>query len=195
MMSGTGDEFAHQPAVPYGHTAMQHILDTAVGPMIRYAARRLGGDYHAGEDIVAQAFLELARRWQKEGALREPRALLNRIVQLRCVDHAKKALPAPMDSEALATLVDRTANKIMNAEFQTGLFTEDLIVRALHLLPVRQRQVLEFRYGYDLDLEDTAAQLKASVPTIKSLQQRGLAALRKSPLLARYRTTAPEVQR
>lgn len=190
-----GDEFSHQPAVPYGRTAMLHIRDAAVPAVIRYAARRLGGDYHAGEDVAAQAFAELAQRWQKEGALREPRALLFQIAELRCRDQHKRKTAVAVDDETMTMLVTKTASRVMQAEFQTGLFTADLIVTALHQLPVRQRQVLELRYGYDLELEDTAALLKATVNAVKSLQQRGLATLRKSPLLARYRKTAPEVQR
>lgn len=189
--------FSHQPAVPYGRDVMTCIRDTAIPAAIGYATKRLGGDRQTGEEVVATAFHELARRWQDLGALREPRRLLFRITEDRCVDQLRKKTkpPKPIDDATLANLMEKTANALLGSEFRAGLFTEDIIKKALHTLPVRQQQVLELRYGLECGLEDTAALLKTTVPAVKSLQQRGLAKLKESPLLARYRTIAPEVRR
>lgn len=191
------DVFSHQPAVLYGRTAMMYIRDAAIPAVIGYATKRLGGDRQAGEEIAGTAFYELTRRWQAKGALREPRRLLFQITEDRCVDQLRKKTkpPRPIDDATLARLIENTACHLLGSEFRAGLFTEDIIKKALHTLPVRQRQVLELRYGLECEIDDTAALLKTTVKAVKSLQQRGLAKLRESPLLIRHRTTAPEVQR
>ncbi|WP_409184047.1 RNA polymerase sigma factor [Amycolatopsis sp. VS8301801F10] len=191
------EAFRHQPAVLYGRAAMKSIRDTVIPAVIGYATKRLGGDRQAGEEVAATAFYELARRWQAKGALREPRRLLFQITEDRCVDQLRKKSkpPMPIDGATLARLLENTASNLLDSEFRAGLFTEDIIRKALRTLPTRQRQVLELRYGLECELDDTAALLKTTVNAVKSLQQRGLAKLRESPLLARHRTTAPEVQR
>lgn len=191
------DVFSYQPAVLYGRAAMMCIRDAAIPAVIGYATKRLGGDRQAGEEVAGTAFYELTRRWQAKGALREPRRLLFQIAEDRCVDQLRKKTkpPTPVDDAMLARLLENTASNLLDSEFRSGLFTEDIIWKALRTLPVRQRQVLELRYGLECELDDTAALLKTTVKAVKSLQQRGLAKLRESPLLVRHRATAPEVQR
>jgi len=191
------DGFSHQAAVPYDRAAMMCLRDTAIPEAIGYATKRLGGDRQAGEEMAAQAFHELTRRWEAKGTLREPRRLLFQITEDRCVDRlrTKSKPPKPIDDATLEQLVGTTAGTLLSSEFRAGLFTEDIIKKALQTLPVRQRQVLELRFGLECKLEDAAALLQITVPAVKSLQQRGLAKLKECPLLARFRTAATEVQR
>lgn len=164
---------------------------------------------------MATAFHELVRRWHEQGSLRAPRILLIQIVEMRVKDELRKQTrrPIPSTEEDVSAVLHRDAVRTKDAaedtailrataanvkddpDFANGLFTDELLVRALRTLPTWQRQVLIQLYGYGDSLDEVAALLAATKPSVKALRQRGLAELKTSPLLAHYRSPAPEVQR
>ena len=53
-----------------------------------------------------------------------------------------------------------------------------LLVRALSVVPPKQRAVLVLRYWNDMSVDEVAAALRCSAGTVKSQAARGLATLR-----------------
>lgn len=124
------------------------------------------------EDIVAEAFYQLQRRW---GKVRDKGAALGylrgvilnlarmRLRHLRVVRrHARWSLEATEDS----------------AE-QHALLREEHrhVVRALRTLPARQHQVLVLRYWLDLSEAEIARTMGISQGAVKSHASRGMAKL------------------
>ncbi|WP_410583848.1 RNA polymerase sigma factor [Amycolatopsis sp. lyj-108] len=208
-------EYEHQPRIRYDRDEVLRVRDGGVPGAIAYATKRLHGDHAAAEEVVATAFHELVRRWQEQGSLREPRILLIQIVEMRVKDELRKRTrrPTPSTEEDISAALHRDAVRTKDAaedaailrataanvkddpDFANGLFTDELLVKALRTLPTRQRQVLIRLYGYEDSLDEAAALLATTKPSVKALRQRGLAELKASPLLAHYRSPAPEVQR
>jgi RNA polymerase sigma-70 factor (sigma-E family) len=129
------------------------------------------GDQPTAEDVVQDAFLGLYRRWP---ALKDPdRALayarssvLNgcRMVHRAKSRHDNLTLAAPDDIEsAEATALLGEANRE--------------VLRALRLLPARQREAVALRYYLDMTEDQAAQAMRVSKGTVKSATSRGLAAL------------------
>ncbi|AIG74319.1 Hypothetical protein AJAP_07010 [Amycolatopsis japonica] len=208
-------EYEHQPRIRYDRDEVLRVRDAGVPGAIAFASKRFLGDHSAAEEVVATAFQELVQRWQEKGSLREPRKLLIQIVELRVKDELRRQKRRPIPSteedisaalhcdavmtrcavEDAAILRATAANVKDDPDFANGLFTDELLVKALRTLPTRQRQVLIRLYGYGDSLDEVAALLVATKPSVKALRQRGLAELKASPLLAHYRSPASEVQR
>ena len=141
---------------------------TAVG-MIKLAYVILGGR-HAAEDVVQEAFCNLFRRWDRlsrtEGAEYYVRAsVLNgcRSVLRRRAVRGRKVLyelPAPSAEAAVLTGEER-----------------DELIRAVELLPRRQRETLVLRYYLDLPDDEVARLMDVGPSTVRSTAHRALIAL------------------
>jgi RNA polymerase sigma-70 factor (sigma-E family) len=141
---------------------------TAVS-MIRLAYIILG-DRHAAEDVVQEAFCNLFRRWDRlsrvEGAENYVRtSVLNacRSVLRRRAVRGRKVLyelPAPSAEAAVLTGEER-----------------DELLRAVELLPRRQREALVLRYYLDLPDDEIARLMGISQSTVRSTSHRALATL------------------
>lgn len=131
-------------------------------------------DVPAAEEVVQDAFIAMHGSWRRlrdqEKALaylrqavvnRSRSALRHRKVELR---HA----PAPMPDQASAE------HGAMEA-----LERQD-VIRSLHALPGRQREVLVLRYYLDLSEAQIAETLGISRGAVKSHASRGMTALRDS---------------
>jgi RNA polymerase sigma-70 factor (sigma-E family) len=123
------------------------------------------------EDVVAEAFCELYRRWAR---LRDPgaapaylRSVVCNLVRMR-LRHLQMVRrhvePLPLD--------------VGSAE-QEVVVREDHreVVDALRALPDRQRQALVLRYWLDLKESEVAAAMGISAGAVKSHTSRGMAAL------------------
>jgi RNA polymerase sigma-70 factor (sigma-E family) len=129
------------------------------------------GAHGDAEDIVAEAFCELYRRWSR---LRDPgsapaylRSVVCNLVRMR-LRHLqvvrRHADPSPTDT--------------WSAE-QEVVLREDQreVVQALLALPHRQRQALVLRYWLDLKESEVAASMGISCGAVKAHTARGMAAL------------------
>jgi RNA polymerase sigma-70 factor (sigma-E family) len=125
------------------------------------------GDQHAAEDVVQEAFCNLFRRWDQlphtEGLEYYVRAsvvnacrsaLRRREVRGRRVLYE---LPAPSAEAAALGGVER-----------------DDLIRAVNLLPTRQRETLVLRYYLDLPDEEIAKLMGVSPSTVRSAAHRAL---------------------
>lgn len=139
------------------------------------AARLYCGDHHAAEDLVQDALVKLASRWEsvRDGA---PEAYVRRILYRDAVSRWRKwgrevpyaveaGEPGPLDSGAVPAQVDA--------------WVEGSQVRqALAELPPRQRAVIVLRYFEDLSEAGIADALGCSPGTVKSQASKALHKLR-----------------
>ena len=133
----------------------------------------LTGRHRAEAEDLLQGVLERAyRRWRRiyQGGDPEPyvrQMLVNasadrwRLLRRRSEEPLGAARADPAAGDAAAGIADR-----------------DLLLRALAVLPARQRAVLVLRYYSDLSEAQTAATLGCSVGSVKSQSSRALARLR-----------------
>lgn len=127
----------------------------------------LTGDTHVAEDLVQEA---LARVYAKWGSAKSaPWAYTRRVlVNLRADRWRRTGLETVTD--CADERPGRDANETVDARAD--------LVRALRVLPVRERQCVVLRYYADLSEQQTADALGVSVGTVKSSASRGLATLR-----------------
>lgn len=139
------------------------------------AARLYCGDHHGAEDLVQDALVKLASRWEsvRDGS---PDAYVRRILYRDAVSRWRKwgrevpyaAQPGdrgPLDTGSVAAAGEQ--------------WVEGADVRqALRSLPPRQRAVIVLRYFEDLSERDIAEALGCSPGTVKSQASKALATLR-----------------
>lgn len=144
------------------------------GPLLR-AARLHCGDQHAAEDLLQDAFVKLASRWEqvRHGS---PDAYVRRILYRDSVSRWRKwgretpyaARPGERD------LMDSPVGSGTD-EWVSGAPVRD----ALAQLPPRQRAVIVLRYFEDQSEAQIAEVLGTSAGTVKSQASKALAHLRR----------------
>ncbi|MGL5808522.1 MAG: RNA polymerase sigma factor [Nocardioides sp.] len=148
--------------------AVTAVFDRHHAQLVRLATL-LGADGDA-EDIVADAFCELYRRWHR---LREPeaapayvRSTVCNLVRMR-IRHLQVVRRHPHLPVA------------EGSPEQQAVLREDHrdVVTALQKLPERQREALVLRYYLDLKEVEVAASMGISVGAVKSHTARGMAAM------------------
>jgi len=72
------------------------------------------------------------------------------------------------------------AAPLSHQDHSDAVVDRDMILRALALLPQRQREVVVLRFFADLSVADTAAAMRTSEGTVKSYTSRALDQLRRS---------------
>jgi RNA polymerase sigma-70 factor (sigma-E family) len=153
-------------------TALTLLFDRHHGQLLKLAVR-LGAGSDA-EDVVAEAFCELHRRWDLLRAPDAAPAYLRSVVcnlvrmRLRHLDVVRRHAdwPTPYASSAEAEAVLREDQRE--------------VVAALRGLPLRQRQALVLRYWLDLREREVADAMGISAGAVKAHVSRGMAALTRS---------------
>jgi RNA polymerase sigma-70 factor (sigma-E family) len=129
------------------------------------SAYLLTGDLHRAEDLVQEALVKVALRWQR---LRDgnPTAYARTIIVRDNVSwwRRQREAPAPTPSGL--------------ADISSDPDAAVLVRRALDRLTPKQRAVLVLRHFDDLSEADTAAALGVCVGTVKSQNAAALARLR-----------------
>lgn len=131
----------------------------------------LCGDPHRAEDVVAEAFVKVWRRWER-GGIDNPRAYLRRAV-VNEVHSRFRRLRLERAEAQRRTGDDRGARGA-----DEHLADADELLGALSRLPDRQRTAVVLRYYADLTEPEAAAAMGCSVGTVKSSVSRGIARLR-----------------
>jgi RNA polymerase sigma-70 factor (sigma-E family) len=140
-------------------------------PLVRLATLLLR-DQGAAEEVVQDAFVAMFSAWPRLRDRENPlpylrQAVVNRsrsrLRHLRVVDRHRPQ-PVPDTASAEYGALQR--------------LDRDAVMRAVHGLPTRQREVLILRYYEDLSEADIAAALGISPGAVKSHASRGIATLR-----------------
>jgi RNA polymerase sigma-70 factor (sigma-E family) len=150
--------------------ALATLFHTQYGAMLRLAVL-LGAD--DAEDIVAEAFYQLYRRWKKlreaEAAVPYLRSVVCNLVRMR-LRHLQvvRKHSTPDASERPEGSAESAA-----------LLQDDqrALVAALKELPARQREALVLRHWLGLREAEIAAAMGISCGAVKSHTSRGMAAL------------------
>jgi len=137
----------------------------------------LTGDRHLAEDLVQQALIQVASRWEKISASGDPDPYVRRVLYTQHVSwwRRRRIADYPHAEPPDHAVADAAHDKD----------TEITVRQALARLTPRQRAVLVLRYFDDLSESQTAAVLGCSVGTVKSNTR---------DALARLRAIAPELE-
>ena len=170
-----------------GLESFRDFVDSRSSALLKTAVLLCGGDQHAGEDLLQNALVKAAGRWQR---IDEPEAYVRRILYRQQVSRwrlkwRKREVMVAEPPEASAGGADTVAA----AELR-------LVMReALSRLTARQRTVLVLRYFEDLPEADVARLLGCTVGTVRSTTHRSLARLRSlAPELAALGPSDAEAQ-
>jgi RNA polymerase sigma-70 factor (sigma-E family) len=151
--------------------ALVQLFDEHYTGLLRLAVL-LGAD--DAEDIVAEAFCQLYRRWGRlrdtGAALPYLRSVLCNLVRMR-VRHLQVAR---RHTERPGLPTDSAESEVLLREDQR------MLIAALKGLPVRQREALVLRYWLSLREAEIAAAMGISCGAVKSHTARGMAALTKA---------------
>lgn len=158
---------------PAGDDDFVQFVRARQGPLLR-AARLYCGDSHLAEDLLQDAFVKLASRWEsvRDGS---PDAYVRRILYRDNVSRwrkwGKEFAYAPREGER--DLMDRAVSSGVDEWVDTAH-----VRAALAKLPPRQRAVIVLRYFEDLSEVQIAEVLGITSGTVKSQASKALAALR-----------------
>jgi RNA polymerase sigma-70 factor (ECF subfamily) len=152
-------------------TAVWHRYSASVTAYLR--GRGVGDP----EDLTSEVFLQVFARIEKfRGDEVDLRTFVFSVAHARYVDECRRLARRGIDAEFVVADHDRPAPSAESHALDE-LATER-VRRLITALAPDQRDVLLLRIVADLSLEQTAEILGKSVGAVKSLQHRGLAALR-----------------
>ncbi|GGV16443.1 DNA-directed RNA polymerase sigma-70 factor [Streptomyces filipinensis] len=157
--------------------------------LLKTAVLLAGGDRHAAEDLLQNALVKAAGRWQR---IDEPEAYVRRILYRQQISRwrLKWRRREVMVAEPPESGAGHSPDTSGAAELRLVLRT------ALSRLTARQRTVLVLRYFEDLPEADVARLLGCSVGTVRSTTHRSLARLRElAPELAALAPRQPQPSR
>ncbi len=156
-------------ALPQPDDTFPAFMAAALPGLLRFGYV-LTGDLHRGEELAQAALVTTYRRWKK---LRHDdpyayvrRAMVNAHTSLWRRRRRETPMPAGFDAAAAGTGPTRYDDV-------------DQVLRALRVLPPRQRAVMVLRYYDDLSEAEIARTLDCSPGTVKSQASRALKALRR----------------
>ncbi|QYX80953.1 SigE family RNA polymerase sigma factor [Streptomyces akebiae] len=169
-----------------GQESFREFVAGRSSALLKTAVLLSGGDRHAAEDLLQNALIKAAGRWQR---IDEPEAYVRQILYRQQVSRwrlkwRRRELTVAEPPEG-GGVVDGVAGVELR-----------LVMRgALARLTARQRTVLVLRYFEDLPEGEVARILGCSVGTVRSTTHRSLARLRElAPELAALGPAAAEQQ-
>ena len=163
--------------------AIGELYDLHHQDFFRFAWSRLG-DRQAAEDLTGELFTRMVKSLGSYRKRDVPfRAWLYRIARNLVVDYRRKHgryEQVSIDQADGAVLLHGEDGRSPYPESAVERqLTRDRVRKALESIDESQREVVVLRFLVGLSLKETADTLQKSVPAVKSLQYRGLAALRK----------------
>ena len=156
--------------------AVGTLYDSHHQPIFRYVWSRVG-DQQLAEDLTGEVFTRMVTGLPGYRPPAVPlRAWLYRIARNLIVDHHRS------ENGRVPTSLDAAENFSGDSD-QPGLIveqqlTQERIREAISSIDPIQQEVIILRFIAGLPLAETAQTLEKTIPAIKSLQHRGLAALR-----------------
>jgi RNA polymerase sigma-70 factor (sigma-E family) len=145
------------------------LFDAHHAELTRLAA--LLGAGAESEDLVAEAFYRIQRKW---GGLRDPDAALPYLRSIVC----NLARQRYRHQQVVQRHQEMSLQDVGSAESEVVLREDQReVVVALQALPDRQREALVLRYWLDLNEAEVAKAMGISTGAVKSHTSRGMAAL------------------
>ncbi|GIF72083.1 sigma-70 family RNA polymerase sigma factor [Asanoa siamensis] len=140
-------------------------------PMLSRYANALTGSAHAGEDLVQDTLVKVARAWRRIKIDGNPAAYARKVMLHTYLSAWRGLLRRPRTVPLSADWAGPDEYPLVDSR--------DLLRRALVGLPPAQRAVLVLSYLDDVADDDIAALIGRRPATVRSLRQRGLATLRR----------------
>ncbi|MGW0712754.1 SigE family RNA polymerase sigma factor [Streptomyces sp. NPDC002643] len=167
-----------------GQESFREFVAGRSSALLRTAVLLSGGDRHAAEDLLQNALIKAAGRWQR---IDEPEAYVRQILYRQQISRWRLKWRRRELTVAEPPEQDAAADGAPGVELR-------LVMRgALARLTARQRTVLVLRYFEDLPESEVARILGCSVGTVRSTTHRSLARLRElAPELALLGPAAAE---
>jgi len=156
--------------------AVGKLYDRHYTRIFRYLWSRLR-DPHLAEDLTGEVFARMVRDLPNYRSTGVPfKAWLYRIAHNLAVDHQRAA--SRHESVPLYHAEGLNANDADPGRTVERKLTVERVVAALETLDPTQQEVVVLRFLAELSLREVAAALDKTVAAVKSLQHRGLVALR-----------------
>jgi RNA polymerase sigma-70 factor (ECF subfamily) len=171
----TSDKQLLKNARAFDQKTLADIYDQYSPKLYRYAIRLLGDDTQA-EDCVAETFSRFLKALDQGGGPKEHlQAYLFRIAHNWITDQYRRNTPVPLEQEDPVE-----SNSQADPEsIAEDVFLQDQVRDALKEITPDQRQVIVLKFVEGWSNPEVAKALGKPVGAIKSLQHRGLAALRR----------------
>ncbi len=152
-----------------GQKRFRDFVENRSSALLKTAVLLSGGDRHAAEDLLQNALIKAAGRWQR---IDEPEAYVRQILYRQQVSRWRLKWRRRELSVAEPPEGTGGGDAALAADLR-------IVMRgALARLTARQRTVLVLRYFEDLPEADVARILGCSVGTVRSTTHRSLARLR-----------------
>jgi RNA polymerase sigma-70 factor (sigma-E family) len=150
--------------------AIAELFETHHLPLVRLAVL-LGAD--DAEDVVAEAFYQLYRRWRRlrspEAAAAYLRSVVVNLTRMR-IRHLQVMRKHAARSEEPAHVASGEERAVLRDD-------QKALVDAVRALPARQREALVLRFWLDLRESEIAEAMGISAGSVKVHVSRGMAAL------------------
>ncbi|MFJ4712498.1 SigE family RNA polymerase sigma factor [Streptomyces sp. NPDC088785] len=152
-----------------GAESFREFVANRSSALLKTAVLLSGGDRHAGEDLLQNALIKVAGKWNR---VEDPEAYVRQVLYRQQIGRWR--LKWPKREVSYGEVPDSAGG-----EGGTSSAELRVVVReALGRLTARQRTVLVLRYFEDLPEADVARLLGVSVGTVRSTTHRSLARLR-----------------
>lgn len=172
----TNDDFRLIKKAQHGDTdAIAELFDRYYPNVFRYVLSRVG-DPTLSEDISGETFLRLVERIDSLAYRGRPLLAWLFTVARNLVNDHHRQHEGVVEISLKETLIVGTSNPERVVECH---LTQEQLAAALADLTEAQRRVILLRFIEGLDLKSVAQIVHKSVYAVKSLQHRGLAALRR----------------
>jgi RNA polymerase sigma-70 factor (sigma-E family) len=152
-----------------GLESFRDFVDSRSSALLKTAVLLCGGDRHAGEDLLQNALVKAAGRWQR---IDEPEAYVRQILYRQQVSRWR------LKWRARELTVAEPPESRTAPDASSAAELRIVMRAALSRLTARQRTVLVLRYFEDLPEAEVARLLGCSVGTVRSTAHRSLARLR-----------------
>jgi RNA polymerase sigma-70 factor (sigma-E family) len=160
--------------IPEAEPSFEDFVRARSSSLLRTALLLSGQNRAEAEDLLQLALERAYRYWGRVSRAGEPERYVRAILANASADRwrraARRAERPLLAFDEGPAVADRTAE----------VDNRDYLMRALALLPPRQRAVLVLRYFDDLSENETAQMLGCTVGTVKAHAARGLARLREA---------------
>ncbi|TPQ16175.1 SigE family RNA polymerase sigma factor [Streptomyces sporangiiformans] len=153
-----------------GQERFREFVENRSSALLKTAVLLSGGDRHAAEDLLQNALIKAAGRWQR---IDDPEAYVRQILYRQQVSRWRLKW-----RRRELSVAEPPEGKTGGGDAASAADLRIVMRGALARLTARQRTVLVLRYFEDLPEADVARILGCSVGTVRSTTHRSLARLR-----------------